>query len=226
MSNLSQTQKQQLLDKLLEIVSEHKRELFFDIIDKRTRHITVVVEDIFQSQNASAVLRTADCFGIQDVHIIEDRNEYTLNPEVALGSSKWLSLHKYNQSENNTKAAFDKLRADGYQIVATTPHQDDVNLDQLKIDHKIALVFGTEMQGLSNYAIENADVHMKIPMYGFTESFNISVSAALCMHHLSEKIRKSDLSWQLSENDKTDILLDWAKSVVKSADIIEKEMFA
>ena len=226
MFDLTFDQKQQLLDKLLTIISDHKKKLFHQIIEKRSRHLTVVMEDIFQSQNASAVVRSADCFGVQDVHIIENRNEYTLNPDVALGSYKWLSMYKYNDTENNTKAAFDHLRSQGYQIVATTPHINDIELTELDITKKTALVFGTEMKGLSDYAIKNADVHMKIPMYGFTESFNISVSAAMCMHHLSEKMRKSNIVWSLTDDEKIDVLLDWTRSVVKSASDIEKQMFA
>jgi len=225
MSDLSLTQKQQLLDQLLNMISDHKNELFSQIIKDRTRHLTVVVEDVFQSQNASAVLRTADCFGVQDVHIIENRNEYTLNPDVALGSSKWITMHKYNDTENNTQAAYEYLHSQGYQIVATTPHINDIELSELDITKKTALVFGTEMRGLSDYAIKNADIHMKIPMYGFTESFNISVSAALCMHHLSDKIRRSEINWKLSDQEKLEVLLSWAKSVVKSAADIEKQMF-
>lgn len=225
MKNLSVEQKQILLNKLLESISEHKQGLFTEIIKNRTRHFTVVMEDIFQSQNASAVLRTADCFGIQDVHVIEKRNEYTINPDVALGSSKWIQLHKYNTTENNTKAAFDHLREEGYQIIATTPHKDEVLLDEVDISKKTAIVFGTELEGLSDYAIENADIRMKIPMYGFTESFNISVSAALTMHHLSEKLRKSDIPWALTEDEKIDVLLNWAKSVVKSAEQIKNLLF-
>ena len=225
MSDLSSEQKQQLLDQLLNMISDHKNELFSQIIKDRTRHLTVVVEDIFQSQNASAVLRTADCFGVQDVHIIENRNEYTLNPDVALGSSKWITMHKYSDTENNTQAAYEYLHSQGYQIVATTPHINDIELSELDITKKTALVFGTEMRGLSDYAIKNADVHMKIPMYGFTESFNISVSAALCMHHLSDKMRRSEINWKLSDPEKLEVLLSWAKSVVKSAADIEKQMF-
>ena len=207
------------------MVSVHKKDLFSQIIKNRSRHLTVVMEDIFQSQNASAVLRSADCFGIQDVHIIENQNEYTLNPQVALGSSKWLSLYKYNSEKNNTQVAYENLRKNGYQIVATTPHLNDVSLNELDISKKTALVFGTEMQGLSTYAIENADIHMKIPMYGFTESFNISVSAALCMHFLSEKMRNSNENdWQLSDSEKNEILLSWAKSVVKSSNEIERKI--
>jgi len=225
MADLSQKQKQELLVTLLEMISDHKNQLFKKIIENRSRHLTVVMEDIFQSQNASAVLRSADCFGVQDVHIIENRNEYTLNPLVALGSSKWITMHKYNESPNNTEEAFKKLREQGYQIVATTPHINDIELDDLDITKKTALVFGTELEGLSDYAIKNADIHMKIPMFGFTESFNISVSAALCMHHLSSKIRKSDFDWKLSEEERVDVLLDWARSVVKSSPEIERQMF-
>lgn len=225
--SLNFDQKKQLLDLFFNIVSDHKKTLFLEIIEKRTRHITVVLEDIFQSQNASAVLRSADCFGIQDLHIIEKRNEYTINPDVALGSSKWLSLHKYSEVDlNNTQFAFDHLREQGYQIVATTPHHDDVLLENLDISKKTALVFGTELGGLSDYAIEQADVHMKIPMYGFTESFNISVSAALCMHYLSEKLRKTQINWPLNEEEKLDVLLSWSRSVVKSAPQIEKKFLS
>lgn len=226
MTQLTEKQEIILLDQLMEMVSDHKKELFDQIIQNRTRHLTVVLEDIYQSQNASAVLRSADCFGIQDVHIIEKRNEYTINPDVALGSSKWLNMHKYNEEgSDNTKAAYDHLRSQGYQIVATTPHKDDILLEELDISQKTALVFGTEMEGLSEYAIDNADVHMKIPMYGFTESFNISVSAALCMHYLSEKLRKSNgTNWKLNQKERRTVLLNWAKSVVKSAAIIEKQL--
>jgi len=226
MNQLTDVQEQLLLEKLLEMISDHKRALFDQVIQNRTRHLTVVLEDIFQSQNASAVLRSADCFGIQDIHIIEKRNEYVINPDVALGSSKWLHLHKYNaEASNNTKAAYEHLKAEGYQIVATTPHKDDIMLNELDISKKTALVFGTEMEGLSDDAINNADVHMKIPMYGFTESFNISVSAAICMHHLSEKLRKSDgIKWQLNIKERRKILLSWARSVVKSADWVEKQI--
>lgn len=226
MNKLTDKQEGILLERLLKMISEHKNQLFEKVIHNRTRHLTVVLEDIFQSQNASAVLRSADCFGLQDVHIIEKRNEYTINPDVALGSSKWLSMHKYNEEDvNNTKLAYDELRLRGYQIVATTPHKDDIMLDELDITRKTALVFGTELEGLSSYAIENADVHMKIPMYGFTESFNISVSAALCMHHLSEKLRRSNqINWQLNQKERRSVLLGWARSVVKSADYVERQV--
>lgn len=212
-----------LLKHMLQFVSDNKRNLFSKIINNRTRHITVVLEDIYQSQNASAILRTCDCFGIQDVHIIENKNEYEINPDVALGSSKWLTLNKYNEQEQNTIATFNSLRNKGYRIIATTPHKNDNELKHLPIDSKIALVFGTELEGLSENAMENADEFVKIPMYGFTESFNVSVSAAIILHNLTERLRNSGIQWQLSEEEMIEIKLNWCRSVVKSSELIEQE---
>ena len=215
--------KKRFLKYLEGFITENKRMLFDQVIAYRTRHLTVALEDIYQSQNASAVVRTCDCFGIQDVHIIENKNEYSINPDVALGSTKWLNLVKYNSEEENTLACYSTLREKGYRIVATTPHKDEIMLDELDLDQKTALVFGTELEGLSQTAIDNADAWVKIPMYGFTESFNISVSAAICLHHLSEKLRNSEIAWQLQEEELTDIRISWATSVVKHAEKYEQE---
>ncbi len=222
---LSTKTKEELLTYLLGFITENKRNKFEKIINFRTRYLTVVLEDIYQPHNASAVLRTCDCFGIQDVHIIENKNKYDVNPDVALGSSKWLTMIKHNESEENTAAAINKLKKQGYKIVATSPHKDQYMLDDLPLDQKTALVFGTEMKGLSDVALKNSDYFVKIPMYGFTESFNISVSAAISLYSLTEKLRNSDINWQLPENEILDIKLDWVRNVIKHSDLIEKDFF-
>ncbi|RLD45999.1 MAG: TrmH family RNA methyltransferase [Bacteroidetes bacterium] len=222
MSNTIENKKK-LREYLFGFISDNKRNLFEKNILNRTRHLTVVLENIYQPHNASAVLRSCDIFGIQDVHIIENSNKYKLSEQVAMGSSKWLNMYKYNTAEDNTIDCFNKLRAKGYKIVATTPHEKDVMLDEMPLEQKTALVFGTELNGLSDVALENADAYVKIPMYGFTESFNISVSAALSMFHLSEKIRKSDIDWQLSEEEIVDIHINWAKGVIKKSDLIVED---
>lgn len=214
--------KRQLLAYLLTFVSDHKRSRFDEIIQFRTRHVTVVLEDIYQSQNASAVLRSCDCFGVQDVHVIENENVYEVNDNVALGSSKWLNLIKYNATENNTLLAFQKLKKDGYKIVATTPHTNDQLIDELPLDGKIALVFGNEKDGLSQIAMDAADEFVKLPMYGFTESFNISVSAAISLFCLTEKLKKSDIDWALSEEEVLDVRLGWVRNSIKKVDGIEE----
>jgi len=217
--------KQQLLTFLLGFVSENKSEKFSRYIENRTRQVTIVLEDIFQPHNASAVLRSCDCFGIQDVHIIENKNKYEVNPDVALGSSKWLSLYRYNKNENNTVSCLESLKKKGYRIIATTPDNNDFTPDNLPLDPKFALVFGTEMKGLSGEALALADEFIRVPMVGFTESLNISVSAAILLFTLTERIMKSTIDWQVHEEERTDILLSWARHVVKKSSLLEKEFF-
>jgi tRNA (guanosine-2'-O-)-methyltransferase len=217
---LTYREKQDLLNHLLSLISANKREKFDEYITHRTRYITVVLEDIYQPHNASAVLRTCDCFGIQDIHIIENKNKYNLNPDVALGSSKWINLIKYNQSKDNTSYCIESLKEQGYRIVAMSPHRDDILLNDYVLDQKTALLFGTELEGLTENALKQADAYVKIPMYGFTESLNISVSAAIALFHLTEKLRKSKVRWQLSEEEMIDTRLQWAGSVIKKADIV------
>lgn len=215
-----------LLDHLLSFVSEHKQALFEKIINDRTRHVTVVLEDIFQPQNASAVLRSCDVFGIQDIHIIENSNEYTLNPKVVMGASKWINLHKYNEKENNTLACIQQLKSNGYKIYATTPHTNDCLIKDMPLDDKVALMFGTELDGLSDIAMKHADGFVKIPMYGFTESLNISVSAAICLYEISQRLKNATINWSLTDEEKIDQLITWSKKVVKNSDLIEKEFLA
>lgn len=220
---MTTAEKQDLLDYLYNFLSENKMNLFEKIIADRTKHVTVALENIFQPQNASAVLRTADVFGIQDVHVIENDNAYNVNPRVVHGANKWINLHKYNEEENNTLACINKLKADGYKVYGTTPHTDDCLIQDIPLDNKVALVFGTELTGLSDIAMENVDGFVKIPMYGFTESLNISVSASICLYELSKRLKTSEINWQLTDDDKLDQLIVWAKKVIKDGTLIEKQ---
>lgn len=213
---------EQVLNYLLEFVSENKNRKFEEVIRYRTRYLTIVLEDIFQPHNASAVLRSCDCFGIQDVHIIENDNTYNVNPDVALGSSKWLNIIKYNSFDNNTRDCLLQLKSKGYRIVATSPQEKGYLINELPLDQKTALLFGTEMRGLSPIAMEMSDAYVKIPMYGFTESFNISVSAALSLYHLSEKMRGLPIPWQLSQEEVTEVKLLWARHTIKNSELLEK----
>ncbi len=217
----------ELINFLKQFVTDNRLEVFDKVLENRTRYITVAVEDIYQSQNASAVLRTSDCFGLQDIHIIENINKYEVNPDVALGSSKWLNLIKYNKTENNTLQSIKELKENGYRIVATSPHKEDVDLENFDLGKgKVALFFGNEVMGLSELMIENADEYLKIPMYGFTESFNISVSVAIILHHLTSKLRNSDINWQLTDFEKEELKLNWLKKTIKSPSLLVDEFLS
>ncbi|MFI5149742.1 MAG: TrmH family RNA methyltransferase [Bacteroidia bacterium] len=216
--------RQELYEYLARFITDNKRSKIEEIVRLRTRYLTVVLEDIYQSHNASAVLRTCECFGIQDVHVIENRNAYTINPDVVMGSTKWMNLHKYSGKPNNTPDALQKLKNQGYRIVATTPHRNDVNIEELDLDKgKIALVIGTEIDGISKDVFDLADEFVKIPMYGFTESFNLSVTAAMCLHTLSNKLRKSELSWQIPESDQLDLKIAWTRNILSKPHLVEAE---
>ncbi len=212
-----------LIEYISQFITEERFSLYKKIIEHRTKYITVVLEDIYQSQNASAVIRTCDCFGIQDVHVIENKNKFNINYNVSLGSTKWVDLHMYNSREENTLDTINSLKGEGYRIVAASPHSNDTSLDDFNLTKgKVAIVFGTERRGISNVVQQNADEFLKIPMYGFTESFNISVSAAIILHDLTGKLRSSGIDWKLDKSEKDEILLEWIRKRIKGGDLVVK----
>ena len=217
-------QKQALLNHLRQFAEPRRVERFRHILQLRTRHLTIALEDIFQTQNASAVLRSCECMGVQDIHVIEQSYKFETHPDIALGANKWLDIVQYNTPEaNNTLKAIESLRRKGYKIVATTPHKNDFLLEELPIENKLALFFGTESTGLSEDVIQHADYFMQIPMYGFTESYNISVSVALSMYELTKRIRQSPVKWQLSKEEQVDILIEWLTRSIRMSDQIIAE---
>ncbi len=200
---------------LKQFVTENRQQRLSEIIANRTRHITVVLEDLFQAQNISAVLRTCDCYGVQDVYVIQHRNEFEANKEISMGADKWLTIHEFPHSENNVKECIDRLHEQGYWVAATLPDEQKRTIFDLPVEQKTAFLFGTELTGLSDDAIKYADGNVLIPMYGFTESFNISNSAAIILSHFSEKMRHSNVQWQLSDEEKEEIYFDWLQKSVK-----------
>lgn len=216
--------KKDLINYLREFVTDNRWDTIVKVLDQRTRHICVVLEDIYQSHNASAVLRSCDCFGIQDVHIIENKHEFDPSKGVTIGADQWLSQYTYNEERiNNTARCFSELRSRGYRIIATTPHEKDVTLPELPVRQKTALLFGAELTGLSDYALKHADGFVRIPMFGFSESYNISVSAALCLYEVSLRMRREGMDWKLNEDERLDLQLDWLKKSIRASDQLEKK---
>lgn len=212
-----------LITHLSPLVTNNRWNRFQEVLAERTQYITVVLENIYQPLNASAVLRSVDCFGIQDVHVIENYNEFTPDREVAMGSSRWLNIQRYNEEENSTLHCIQKLKKEGYRIVATTPHKNNCNLQDFDLTKgKTALLFGTEMEGLTDVALQESDEFLKIPMYGFTESFNLSVAAGVCLQYLSHQLRQKKIDWQLSESAKEQTLLNWLRYSIDRSEILEE----
>lgn len=211
------TGQSEILDYFQQFMSDHKIQLFDKIAQERTRHFTFILEDLFHPHNASAVLRTCDCFGIQDIHMIENHHQFVNEKDISLGSAKWLSINHYNDFDSSSPRCFDQLRAQGYTIAALSPHHNDVLIEDYPIEQKTAFVLGAEKNGLSDYSLNNADVYIKVPIYGFTESYNVSVTAAMVMHDAVQRLRKSELDWKLSEKEQWAVKLAWTLNSIRSS---------
>ena len=211
---------EEIIAKLKPYVSEHKQVLVEEISRKRTRHVTLAFEDIDKPHNISAVLRTAECMGVQDLHFIKNQNDYQINPDITQGAAKWLTLHHHKEGKTgaaNIEDAYAHLRAKGYKIYATSLGDDAVKLKDINSDEKTAVVFGTEGFGISEEAAKQADGLIQIPMKGFTESFNLSVSAAIILNTL---LKNDSSDWTLTEEERQDLTADWYRQIVREADKI------
>jgi len=192
------------------------------VLANRTRYLALVLEDVYKSQNASATIRTCDALGIQDVHVIENHSPFSLDSRVTLGSCQWTTLKRYRApGGRNTQTCYAALREQGYRIVATVPGPGS-GLDDIGLERRCAFVFGNEEQGLSAAAIHGADARVSLPMYGFTQSYNISVSVGIVLMHMTRRLRESGVDWHLSAQEQDALRLEWYRTVVRSDDLIEK----
>lgn len=211
----------QLLEYLETIITEERKERFIEVLQYRSKHFTVAVEDVFQLHNTSAVMRSCEVFGIQELNVIEQRFGKRIDKQIAMGAQKWVDIIRHKDS----LSCMDSLREKGYQIIATTPHNDSTFLEEFDISKPSAIFFGTEKEGLSEEVIQNADGFLKIPMVGFTESLNISVSAAIIIQNLMQRLRASEINWQLTEEEILEKRLDWTRKSIKDIDFIERRFF-
>ena len=208
-----------LLSYLERFITEERKERFLEIIAQRTNHFTVAMEDVFQMHNTSAVVRTCEVFGVQQTHSIEGRFGKRLDAKIAMGAQKWVDVFRYN----DTQSCIDALRVQGYQIVATTPHKDAYFLNDFDISKKSAFFFGTEKEGLSQQVLSQADTYLKIPMVGFTESLNISVAVAIVLQQLTDKLRRSQVAWQLTDEERLNTLINWTKKSIRNVkDVLKR----
>ncbi|WP_272151491.1 TrmH family RNA methyltransferase [Tenacibaculum aiptasiae] len=199
-------------------ITEKRKDTFHRVLNERTRHFAVVLEDIYQPHNASAVVRSCDIFGVQDVYAIENKFTNKVSRHVAKGSQKWLNINRFKEDGDNTKACLEDLRGKGYQIIGTTPHTDSCVLADFDVTKKTAFVFGAEKDGISDYIKQEADGFLKIPMVGFTESLNISVAAAIILNDVTSRLRKTKVDWQLTPEEQKVLYFEWIKNTIKNPD--------
>jgi tRNA (guanosine-2'-O-)-methyltransferase len=210
---------QELLHYLEGFITENRKEGFLRVLQNRTKHFTIAMEDIFQLHNTSAVMRSCEVFGIQELNVIEQKFGKRIDTEIAMGAQKWVDVFRYN----SVQSCMDEMRAKGYQIIATTPHDESCFLHEFDITKPAALFFGTERDGLSQEVLDQADGFLKIPMVGYTESLNISVSAAIIIQDITTRLRQSAINWHLTEDEIWEKRLDWTRKSIKDIDFIERK---
>ncbi|MDK2772031.1 MAG: RNA methyltransferase [Flavobacterium sp.] len=213
--------RKELLAYLEEFITENRKEGFKRVLQNRTKHFTIAMEDVYQLHNTSAVMRSCEVFGIQELNVIEQRFGKRIDKEIALGAEKWVDVRRFSTIQN----CIDDLKGKGYQIIATTPHDDSCYLQDFDISKPSAIFFGTEKLGLSEEVMQQADGYLKIPMVGFTESLNISVSAAIIIQDITARLRRSNINWQLTDEEFFEKQLDWTRKSIKDIDFIEKKFY-
>lgn len=188
----------------------------------RTRYMTVLAENMYHGQNAAALIRHCDAFGVQEMHTVETLCRFEPNPVIARGSERWVDVHRHA----STAEAVAELRRRGYRIVATTPHREDATPETFDVTKgPFALVFGTEHAGISDEAIATADEFLRIPMCGLVESLNVSASAAILIYQLSERVRRTVDGWRMTEAEQAELMERWMRRSVKDADAILQRRF-
>jgi len=195
-----------MIDPVLPEISQRKEKLLEKVIAHRTRHLVLVFQNVYQPLNASAAIRTAEIFGLQDVYIIEQTNTFKASVSVSRGALLWITIYRFGSE----KECLTHLKQLGYLIVVTTLVSDAIPIDMVMCDKKFALVFGNELRGVSQYVLSHADIKTYIPMYGFTQSFNLSVSVGICLQELMHKVRSNNEKiWSLTDPEKESLLSEW-----------------
>lgn len=201
---------------LREFMTEERRETLERVLRMRTRYMTILTENTFHPQNASALVRHCEAFGVQDLHTVETRCKFNPNLNIVRGTDKWIELVRHE----STTEALRSLKAEGYRIVATTPHRESCTPETFDVTKgKFVLVFGTEHAGISEEVMQEADEFLRIPMCGMVESLNVSASAAILIYQLSERMRQQvpQAEWQLPDEAYLETLYRWSFSSVRDA---------
>lgn len=203
------------LDYMSQFLTESRREVLRRTASRRTRYMTVMTENMFHPQNASAMVRHAEAFGIQDMHTVETLCRFDPSVNIVRGTDKWVDIYRHE----STAEALGSLRGAGYRIVATTPHRRSSTPETFDVGAgPFALIFGTEHAGISEEVFAAADEFLSIPMCGMVESLNVSASAAILIYMLSERMRLTVDGWQLSDDEQTKLLLRWTLESVRDAE--------
>ena len=204
-------------------LTEERKEVLRRTLASRTRYMTILTENTFHPQNASALVRHCEAFGVQELHTVETRCKFNPNVNIVRGTDKWVDITRHD----STADAISALKGAGYRLVATTPHRESCTPETFDVAKgPFCLVFGTEHAGVSDEIIEAADEYLRIPMCGMVESLNVSASAAILIYMLSQRMRLTpEIDWHLQYADEREMLFRWVMSSVRDAERILERQF-
>ena len=201
----SSPEMQEKIEAYLPRITEHRRDLLVKVVQNRTRHFCMVLEDLFDPHNISAVIRTAEVFGLEDVHVIEEVNPYKVNKSILKGSIKWMNIYLHKKR----MACMEKKRKKGYRIAVASTNTNNSVLD-LDLSQPTAFYLGSEFTGNHPDTLAAADCEFKLPQYGITESMNVSVAGGVLMCYLDHFMQqKGRQNFTLSPKERDELLLEW-----------------
>lgn len=206
---------QSRIEYLAEFVTEERFVSLQQRLDGRTEYITICTENTFHPQNASALVRNCEAFGVQKINTVETLCRFRPNVNIVKGSDKWVDIERHRTTADAVAA----LRAQGYRIIVTMPSVNDTTPETFDVEAgRFALVFGTEHAGVTQEVVDCADGFIMIPMCGFVESLNVSASAAILLYNLTRRIKESEnIDWSLGEQRKAQLLYEWLIKTVKDS---------
>jgi tRNA (guanosine-2'-O-)-methyltransferase len=205
-------------------ISAHRLAKVRQVLAQRTRHLTVVLENLYHPENGNAVMRSVECFGLQEMQVIQEKYDWKYSLKIARGAAKWAELNAYDAQNGGAAACYAHLRSRGYQLVATDPQPGSCTAQNLDLSKPVALIFGTESTGVDPQTLAMADARIHIPMVGFTESFNISVSAGILLAQLRQRLEQEVVGWALEQEDAEAVYEDWLMKSVRHAEAMVRSL--
>ena len=207
---------QEIYDYLQQFLTDERLSKIEHFSKESSDFVLPVMEDVYQFRNAAAIVRSVEACGFHHVVALEEENVFNPNLKVTKGAETWVQVEKMPNNLDSLK----EIKSRGYRILAVSPEKNATMLPDYEVKEPIALVFGTELEGVSDEILDFADETLAIPMFGFTKSFNVSVAAAICMYELKQKLMKSGIDYQLSEEKLLELKIRWAKNSIKSSEQI------
>jgi len=215
-------QKKALYQRFCSVLTPERQQKFEQVWNQRNTCLHLVLENIYQSLNASAIVRTADAMGVQYLHVLEDEHPWEMNRKISKGAMDWMDI----QRSKDPREMMLSLKSKGFELVVTDFSPNAIDIEDYQPKRPVALVMGTELTGISDVARELADVSVVIPMSGFSQSLNVSVATGIAISQLSRKTKHLKTTFPPTDEERLDALNLWSKNAIYWSDQIIRDFLA